>query len=113
MSLADLAAAVISEARQMSGLTTPAFDYDIKIHGIGGASGPLGGATYTIATRDLPAVRPGDPESILDERKAIADKLWADLQPELRAYEQRCQNREFAGWSTAARDRGQHIRYAS
>lgn len=111
--LAQLAAAVISEARNASGLTTPEFDYHIKVHGIGGPLGELGNATYAIAVRDLPPVQPGDPESVIEQRKAIADQMWADLQPELRAYEQRCRDRKFAGWSNAAKGTGQRIRYAS
>lgn len=111
--LEHLAAAVISEARNFSGMTAPEFDYHIKVHGIGGPLGGLGNATYLIATRDLPPVRPGDPEAVLDAHKAAADTLWEQLQPELRAYELRCRTREFSGWSNAAKATGQRIRYAS
>ncbi len=108
--LNHLAAAVISEARQMSGLTNPEFDYDISIHGVGGPLGPLGNACYRIATRHLPPVQAGTPESVINERQALATQLWNDLQLELAAYAQRCRNRQYTGWSNTNPN---PIRYAS
>ncbi len=104
---ADLAAAAISYARTASGRTNPEFDYDISIHGIGGPLAPIGQAVYVIATRSLPA------DATPEAREAAWRQLLNDLQPELRAYEQRCRERKYSGWSAAAQSRGDHIRYAS
>lgn len=103
---ADLAAAVISEARDRFNATAAEFDYHIKCRGIGGPAGELGQACYVVATQHMATA------VSTDEREAAWMQLWADLQDELRTYEQRCRNRQYLGWSTAARDRGQRIRYA-
>ncbi len=103
MSNADLAAAVIANARDFSNLTTPEFDHMIAVKGIGGPLGELGNATYTIANRD-------NPDADSDTCEARWMNLWHQLQPELQAYEQRCRNRKYSGWSNASRG---PIRYAS
>lgn len=102
LDLTKLAAAVIWRARNNAALTAAEFDYDIGIHfdtsenGIGGVHSPLGAATYEIAA----------------ERGHDFHQLWDELRPELQAYAERCRDRKYSGWSTAARSRGQRIAYA-
>lgn len=104
MTLADTAAAVISYAREFSGLTNAEFDYRIATRGIGGPNSELGSATYVIATRDVP-----DAMST-DDREALWLRTWEALAPEMQAYERRCRDRRYSGWSNASRG---PIRYAS
>lgn len=102
LDLSREALAVIWRARNNSAKTIAEFDYDIAIHydrsvnGIGGIHGPLGAAAYEIAS----------------ERSLGFDELWAELQPELMTYAERCKDRGYSGWSNAARSRGDRITYA-
>lgn len=112
LDLSQTAASVIAAARELSPFETPAeFDYDIAIHhdqsvnGIGGIYGPLGNGVYAVAAERLPG-------GTTEEREALRDQLWQELQPELQAYAQRCRDRKYAGWSNAARARGARITYA-
>lgn len=103
MSNADLAAAVITQARNFSGLTTPAFDHMIATRGIGGPLGELGNACHRVANQH-------DPDAATEVQEARWMDLWNQLQPELQAYGQRCCDRKYTGWSNASRG---PIRYAS
>jgi hypothetical protein len=108
--LRHLAATAIARARDASGLTAPEFDHQIKAEGIGGPHGPLGQEVYVLANTHMPEVLPGQ-DNRHDDRDANHLRLWEQLQPELRAYEQQCRDRRFLGWSHAAQARGQKIRY--
>lgn len=108
--LTETAAAVITRARTNSGLTAPAFDFEISrywdqsMNGIGGLESPLGAATYEIANEGQ--------DGTSDEREARARLLWEALQLELTTYAAKCRSRNYSGWSSAARSRGQRIAYA-
>lgn len=105
------AATVIARARANSGLTAAEFDYRISVDGIGGPRGPLGNEAYAVANGQMPEVVPGQ-DNQLDERDANWLALWEALQPEMQAYAQRCRNRRYTGWSTAAQATSQRIQYA-
>ncbi len=104
-------ATVIARARANSGLTTPAFDYQISVEGIGGPRGPLGNEVYDLANEHMPEVVAGQ-DNRLEERDANWLSMWEALQPELETYAQRCRDRRYTGWSSAAQARGQRIQYA-
>ncbi|ROO51094.1 prevent-host-death family protein [Micromonospora sp. Llam0] len=110
MDLNQAAARAIAIARENRDMSAAEFDYEIKIYGIGGPHGPIGQAVYTVANGHLPPVEPGD--QTIDQREANWVELWEALQPELKAYERRCEARQFANWSHAARSLGKRIRYA-
>jgi hypothetical protein len=111
MDLCQTAATVIARARANSGLTAPEFDYRISVEGIGGPRGPLGNETYELANTHMPEVEPGQ-DNRLDERDANWIRLWEALQPEMEAYAQKCRDRKYTNWSTAAQSRGKRIQYA-
>lgn len=106
---AHVAATAIARARDASGMTAAAFDYAIATNGIGGPVGQLGVEIYLLANAHMPEVIPGA-DNRLDERVANQRALWEALQDELQAYETRCKERGYVGWSTASRG---PIRYAS
>lgn len=111
MDLRQTAATVIARARANSGLTAAEFDYRVKCEGIGGPRGWLGQEAYELANGHLPEVEPGH-DNRLDERDANHLRLWEALRPEMEAYEKRCRDRKYSGWSNAARSTGQRIQYA-
>ncbi|MBF9135247.1 hypothetical protein I0C86_41085 [Plantactinospora sp. S1510] len=106
--LEHIAATIIARARNASGLSAPAFDYQISTEGIGGPHGWLGQEAYRIANE-----HPGDAPGLLAERDANHLALWEALRPELEAYARRCGERRYSGWSNAARSLGQPIQYAT
>lgn len=111
MDLRQTAATVIARARSESDLTAAEFDYRISVEGIGGPGGWLGNQVYELANAHMPEVEPGL-DNRLDERDANHLRLWEALQPELQAYGQRCRDRKYRNWSTAAQSRGKRIQYA-
>lgn len=111
MDLRQTAATVIARARSNSGLSAPEFDYQIKCNGLGGLLGPLGNEAYELANGHLPSVEPGQ-DNRMDERDDNHRRLWEALRPEMLAYAQRCSDRQYTGWSNAARNIGERIRYA-
>lgn len=80
--------------------STAEFDYHISVNGIGG--GPyseLGNEVYLLANAHLPEVTPGVGEEELDRRTENARLLMEQLMPEFSAYEKRCKQRKYRGWS--------------
>ncbi len=106
MDIEQAVARVIAIARQDTGKTAAEFDYDIKLQGLGGFYAPIGQAIYQIAREHL------SEQASVDQVEAYALRLREQLQPALDRYAAKCRDREYLGWSGAARSLGQRIHYA-
>lgn len=97
MNIADVAAKIISRARQR-GDSADAFDYQIATEGLR-PFGELYQETYGLANEPDGQVRPGDGDAALAERKDRAKRLWEQVLPELEIYAADRRAARYTGWS--------------
>ncbi len=104
----EIAAMAIARARDKAD-SAAAFDYHIAVHGIGnGLFSELGSEVYLLANA-ANLGRDGLPQIPSAEAEEHGMRLCEQLLPELKAYEKRCRDRQYSGWSNAS---GGPIRYA-
>jgi hypothetical protein len=74
-----------------------AFDYWVATDGWH-EYGAFYNACYTLANENHQAF-PGCGQEFLDESKRLANALWAEVRPYIRAYYEDCRAAKFTGWS--------------
>ena len=111
MSLPITFAAVVSDARTVSGMTAAEMDYSLAMGQVGAGTGmaALRDAIDRLATRDLPDVQPGDPNGTRTVRQQARDHMHAQFTPDIDAMVAAAKAKSYIGWSVQSRG---PIRYA-
>jgi hypothetical protein len=107
-------AAIVAVARRATGYSAAEFDYSLVTgyaeHDTESALGAIDGAIYTVANEHLPMVDTTTTREDLLQRRANAEALRVQLQPEIDAMVAAAKGKSYTGWSNASRG---PIRYAN